>query len=160
VKAARALVVDDDPGILDVLEIRLRSMGLDLALFDLRMEPALNDLLESCLALAQARVAGREIRVAFELDPALPQAALDPREIRKVFLNVIVNALEAMEAGGTLTLRTRRAEQGLVEAKDSGTGLGMAVARTVVEQHEGRMDIRSQLGRGTQARVLLPLGAP
>jgi signal transduction histidine kinase len=38
--------------------------------------------------------------------------------------------------------------------------LGKAIARTVVEQHGGRMDIRSQLGRGTQARVLLPLGAP
>ena len=151
----------------------------------LRRAPTnLNGLLESCLGLAQARVAGKEIRVALELDTALPQAMLDPRELRKVFLNLIVNALEAMEAGGTLTLRTRRAERGLVEAvvedtgcgmseetrarvfdlffttKDSGTGLGMAIARTVVEQHGGRMDIRSQLGRGTQARVLLPLGAP
>jgi signal transduction histidine kinase/CheY-like chemotaxis protein len=143
----------------------------------------LNGLMESCLALAQARVAGKEIRVVLQLDPALPQAALDPREIRKVFLNLIVNALEAMEAGGTLTLRTRGAERGFVEAvvedtgcgmseetrtrafdlffttKDSGTGLGMAIARTVAEQHGGRMDIRSQLGRGTQVRVLLPLEA-
>jgi two-component system sensor histidine kinase HydH len=149
-----------------------------------RIPTNLNGLLESCLALAQARVAGKEIRVALQLDPALPQAALDPREIRKVFLNLIVNALEAMEAGGTLTLRTCRAERGFVEAvvedtgcgmteetrtrafdlffttKDSGTGLGMAIARTVVEQHRGRMDIRSQLGRGTQVRVLVPLEAP
>jgi signal transduction histidine kinase len=149
-----------------------------------RIPSSLNGLMESCLALAQARVAGKEIRVALQLDPALPAAALDPREIRKVFLNIIVNALEAMEAGGTLTLRSRRAERGFVEAavedtgcgmteetrtrafdlffttKDSGTGLGMAIARTVVEQHGGRMDIRSQLGRGTQVRVLLPLEEP
>ena len=149
-----------------------------------RIPTNLNGLLESCLALAQARAAGKEIRVVFGLDPALPLAALDPREIRKVFLNLIVNALEAMEAGGTLTLRTRRTEPGLVEAvvedtgcgmseetrarafdlffttKDNGTGLGMAIARSVVEQHGGRMDIRSDLGRGTQARVQLPLGAP
>ena len=122
--------------------------------------------------------------MVLQLDPALPQAALDPREIRKVFLNLIVNALEAMEAGGTLTLRTRGAERGFVEAavedtgcgmseetrtrafdlffttKDSGTGLGMAIARTVAEQHGGSMNIRSQLGRGTQVRVLLPLEAP
>jgi signal transduction histidine kinase len=151
----------------------------------LRRAPTnVNGLLESCLGLAQARVSGTEIRVALELDTALPQGMLDSREIRKVFLNLIVNALEAMEAGGTLTLRTRRAERDLVEAvvedtgcgmsdetrarvfdlffttKDSGTGLGMAIARTVVEQHGGRMEIRSQLGRGTQARVLLPLVAP
>jgi signal transduction histidine kinase len=146
-----------------------------------RMPTSLNGLLESCLALAQARVACTEIRVDLQLDPGLPPASLDPREIRKVFLNLIVNALEAMEAGGALTLRTRRAEGGFIEAgvedtgcgmteetrtrafdlffttKDSGTGLGMAIARTVVEQHGGRMDIRSQLGRGTQVRVLLPL---
>jgi len=122
-----------------------------------RIPTNLNGRLEFCLALARARMAGRDIRVAFEVDPALPPAALDPHEISKVFLNVIVNALEAMEAGGTLTLRRRRAEQGL---KDSGTGLGVATARSVVEQHGGRMDIRSQLGRDTQARVLLPLGAP
>jgi len=149
-----------------------------------RLPTSLNGIMESCLALAQARLAGKEIHVALELDPALPQAALDGREIRKVFLNLIVNALEAMETGGTLTLRTRQAEQGFVEAavedtgcgmseqtrtrafdlffttKDNGTGLGMAIARTVVEQHGGRLDIRSQLGRGTQVLVLLPLGAP
>jgi signal transduction histidine kinase len=151
----------------------------------LRRNPTnLNSLLESCLVLAQARVSGTEIRVALDLDTALPQVALDPREIRKVFLNLIVNALEAMSAGGTLTLRTRSGERGFVEVavedtgcgmneetrartfdlffttKDSGTGLGMAIARTVVEQHGGRMDIRSQLGRGTQVRVLLPVVAP
>jgi len=149
-----------------------------------RVPTNLNGLLESCLALAQARVTGKETRVSLELDPGLPPAALDPREIRKVFLNLIVNALEAMESGGTVTLRTRRTEQGLIEVavedtgcgmseetrarifdlffttKDSGTGLGMAIASAVVEQHGGRMEIRSQLGRGTQVRVLLPLGAP
>ena len=149
-----------------------------------RIPTSLNGLMESCLALAQARVAGKEIRVGLQLDPALPQAALDPREIQKAFLNLIVNALEAMEAGETLTLRTRRAERGFVEAaaedtgcgmteetrtravdlffttKDSGIGFGMAIARTVVERHGARMDFRSQLGRGTQVRVLLPLEAP
>ena len=149
-----------------------------------RIPTNLNGLMESCLVLAQARVTGTEIKVALAFDTALPEAALDPREIRKVFLNLIVNALEAMSAGGTLTLRTRPAERGFVEVavedtgcgmseetharsfdlffttKESGTGLGMAIARTVVEQHGGRMDIQSQIGRGTQVRVLLPVVAP
>jgi signal transduction histidine kinase len=150
-----------------------------------RLPTNLNGLLESCLALAQARVASKDIQVALELDPALPPAALDSRELRKVFLNLIVNALEAMQAGGgTLTLRTQPIDRGCIEVavedtgcgmseetrtrafdlffttKDTGTGLGMAIARTVVEQHGGRMDIRSQIGRGTQVRVLLPVTAP
>lgn len=148
-----------------------------------RTPTSLNSLLESCLALAQARAAGKDIRVALALDPSLPQAALDPRELRKVFLNLIANAFEAMESGGTLMLRTKMVEQELLEAsvddtgcgmsdetrarafdlffttKESGTGLGMAIARSVVEQHGGRIEIRSQIGRGTQVRVLLPTEA-
>jgi len=44
--------------------------------------------------------------------------------------------------------------------KDTGTGLGMAIARAVIEQHGGRIEIRSQIGRGTQVRVLLPVEVP
>ena len=44
--------------------------------------------------------------------------------------------------------------------KETGTGLGMAIARAVVEQHGGRIEIRSQLGRGTQVSVLLPVEGP
>ena len=149
-----------------------------------RAPTSLNGLVESCLDLAQARATGKKVSVTLELDASLPPAMLDPRELRKVFLNLISNALEAMEDGGTLTLRTRAGERGLLETmvedtgcgmsdetharafdlffttKDTGTGLGMAIARTVIEQHGGRIEIRSQIGRGTQVRVLLPVEAP
>src|SRR4029077_12014990 len=93
-------------------------------------------------------------------------------------------ALEALDDDGSLTLRTRAAERGFLETtvedtgcgmsdetrarafdlffttKDTGTGLGMAIARSVIEQHGGRIEIRSQIGRGTQVRVLLPVEAP
>jgi signal transduction histidine kinase len=150
----------------------------------LRKAPtSLNGLVESCLDLAQARGTGKKLDVALELDASLPPAMVDSRELRKVFLNLIGNALEAMEDGGTLTLRTRVGERGFLETmvedtgcgmtdetrarafdlffttKDTGTGLGMAIARAVIEQHGGRIEIRSQIGRGTQVRVLLPLEA-
>jgi len=104
--------------------------------------------------------------------------------MRKVFLNLLVNAFESLEGGGTLVLRSCPAEPGWVEVcvedtgtgmaeetrarmfdlffttKDTGTGLGMPIARSVVEQHGGRLEVRSQLGRGTQIRVLLPVEAP
>jgi len=108
---------------------------------------------------------------------------LDSRELRKVFLNLISNALEAMDDEGSLTLRTRAQDRFLettVEdtgcgmsdetrarafdlfftTKDTGTGLGMAIARSVIEQHGGRIEIRSQIGRGTEVRVLLPVEVP
>jgi len=145
---------------------------------------SLNGLVESCLDLAQARRKTTNVQVTLDLDPALPPAMFDAREVRKVFLNLIGNALEAMESGGTLTLRTRAAERGFLETlvedtgcgmsdetrarifdlfyttKETGTGLGMAIARAVVEQHGGRIEIRSQLGRGTQVSVLLPVEGP
>src|SRR6266540_3874941 len=144
----------------------------------------LNGLLESCLVLAQARVKDAGIMVVQELDPSLPPVSLDHREMRKVFLNLLVNAFEAMQGGGTLTLRSRLAEPGWVEVsvedtgpgmseetrarmfdlffttKETGTGLGMPIARSVVEQHGGRLEVRSQVGRGTQIRALLPVEAP
>jgi signal transduction histidine kinase len=149
-----------------------------------RAPTSLNGLVESCLDLAQARRKVEDVQVTLELDVALPQAMLDAREVRKVFLNLIGNALEAMEGGGTLTLRTRAAERGFLETivedtgcgmsdetrarafdlfyttKETGTGLGMAIARAVVEQHGGRIEIRSQLGQGTQVSVLLPVEGP
>ena len=149
-----------------------------------RTPTTLNGLLESCLALAQARVKDTGTRVVQELDPGLPPVWLDPREMRKVFLNLLVNAFESLEGGGTLVLRSCPAEPGWVEVcvedtgtgmaeetrarmfdlffttKDTGTGLGMPIARSVVEQHGGRLEVRSQLGRGTQIRVLLPVEAP
>jgi signal transduction histidine kinase len=149
-----------------------------------RAPTSLNGLVESCLDLAQARRKVEDVQVTLELDAALPQAMLDAREVRKVFLNLIGNALEAMEGGGTLTLRTRAAERGFLETivedtgcgmsdetrarafdlfyttKETGTGLGMAIARAVVEQHGGRIEIRSQLGQGTQVSVLLPVEGP
>jgi signal transduction histidine kinase len=149
-----------------------------------RASTSLNGLVESCLDLAQARRTIKDVQVTLELDAALPQAMLDAREVRKVFLNLIGNALEAMEGGGTLTLRTRAADRGFLETivedtgcgmsdetrarafdlfyttKETGTGLGMAIARSVVEQHGGRIEIRSQLGQGTQVSVLLPVEGP
>jgi signal transduction histidine kinase len=149
-----------------------------------RAPTSLNGLVESCLDLAQARRRIKDVQVTIDLDTALPQAMLDAREVRKLFLNLIGNALEAMESGGTLTLRTRAAARGFLETlvedtgcgmsdetrarafdlfyttKETGTGLGMAIARSVVEQHGGRIEIRSQLGRGTQVSVLLPVEAP
>jgi signal transduction histidine kinase len=148
-----------------------------------RAPTSLNGLVESCLDLAQARATGKKVGVTLELDASLPPAMLDSRELRKVFLNVISNALEAMEDGGMLTLRTRAAERGFLETmvedtgcgmsdetrarafdlffttKDTGTGLGMAIARAVIEQHGGRIEVRSQMGRGTQVGVLLPVEA-
>lgn len=143
----------------------------------------LGGLLDECLALARARVPGEGIEVVRAYDPACPAPVVDARELRKAFLNLIVNGLEALEGRGRLTVATawtpgdpavtvtiedtgvgmseetlRRAFDLFFTTKPEGTGLGMAIARSVIDRHGGELAVESAPGRGTRVRVRLPLG--
>jgi signal transduction histidine kinase len=123
-------------------------------------------------------------RQAVQLDARLPDEALlvhgYPDRLRQAFLNVAVNALEAMPQGGRLTLEARRdgtrARVALRDSgpgippesltrvydpdfstKDGGSGVGLNVARALVELHGGEIRVESALGRGTDVRVVVPL---
>ena len=101
----------------------------------------------------------------------------------RMFLNIMVNACEAMESGGTLTVTTSAVEGGrsvAVEIADTGTGipadvlpkvfdpffttkvkgtgLGLSVAYGLVSRHQGRIDVQTQPGKGTRMTVFLPTG--
>jgi signal transduction histidine kinase len=105
-----------------------------------------------------------------------------PDRLRQAFLNVAVNALEAMPRGGRLTLEARRdgtqariavrdTGPGIPAAtlqrvydpdfttKDGGSGIGLHVARAVVELHGGEIGVESEPGRGTDVLVVVPLAA-
>jgi signal transduction histidine kinase len=148
---------------------------------ELRREPARpNALIEDCLPLVQDRLGDGRLRMVTELDPAVGELFLDQREMRKALLNLIVNGLEALENGGTLTIRSQGLPDGGVRieieargvgmddetrarafelfytTKSNGTGLGMAIARSVVDRHGGRFDIDSERGRGTRICIELP----
>ena len=143
----------------------------------------LNQFLDDCLALVQDRVEAKRATVTRAYHPGIPPVALDPREIKKAFLNFLVNALDAIEPGGELHLATRleaweveitlrdtgagipvevlaRIFEPFFTTKEKGTGLGMSIAKGVVELHGGRLALESQVGKGTTVRVTLPLGGP
>jgi signal transduction histidine kinase len=140
-----------------------------------------NALLDECLALAQDRLTGRQIEIVREYDQACPPASLDARALRKALLNLIVNGLEAIGAEGTLTVRTAfrggaidisvedtgcgmshetqsRIFDLFFTTKPNGTGLGMGIVRSVIDQHGGHMAIDSAPGKGTRVRLHLPAG--
>jgi len=143
-------------------------------------------LLDECLELAAARFDATAIKVVREWDPACPEALLlDARELRKAFLNLIVNAFEALGGSGRLALTTSYAADagtltvmiedtgvGMSEetmsrafdlfytTKPDGTGLGMSIARSVVQLHGGELSLQSRLGHGTRVQVRLPVVAP
>jgi signal transduction histidine kinase len=147
-----------------------------------RIPTAVHALLDECLAFAQARCDPPGAEVIRAYDPSCPEALLDARELRKAFLNLILNGLEALGPGGRLTVTTGYSAEtrmvtvvvedtgaGMSEetlsrmydlfftTKPQGTGLGMALARSVIDLHAGELLIHSAPGRGTRVTVRLPV---
>jgi signal transduction histidine kinase len=144
----------------------------------------LNAAFESAVEVLGHEIRHKQIRLERDLRP-LPPVLCHPGKINQVFLNLIVNAVQACEPGGTVTLRSR-AEDGRVvaEVEDNGcgiapehrprlfepffttrpigqgTGLGLAVSFGIVRDHGGAIEVESTVGRGSTFRVRLPLRPP
>jgi two-component system nitrogen regulation sensor histidine kinase NtrY len=122
------------------------------------------------------------ITTEFFLTPVLPELQADPELLHRALQNLVLNAMDAMTAGGTLTLRTQ-AHDGVVRveisdtgagltpeecgrlftpyytSKQHGTGLGLAIVQSVVSDHGGKISVESEPGRGTTFRIELPVVA-
>jgi two-component system, NtrC family, nitrogen regulation sensor histidine kinase NtrY len=142
----------------------------------------LNEVVESAARLFQAQLSAPEravIECKLELAESLPAIAADPELLHRALSNLVLNAMDAMPAGGTLTLRARgEGDWAVVEVADTGTGLtpeecerlftpyytskahgtglGLAIVQSVVSDHGGRISVRSDAGRGTTFVIELP----
>jgi signal transduction histidine kinase len=151
-----------------------------------RVPTALHALLDECVGFAQAKCETPGIEVLRAYDTACPpDAPLDARELRKAFLNLVINGLESLREGGRLSVSTSYAPDtrtltiviedtghGMSEetlsrifdlfftTKPQGTGLGMALARSVIDLHGGELTVHSALGKGTRVTIRLPLALP
>lgn len=146
-----------------------------------RTELDLNSLLDSLLPMVVDKLAAKEIKVRKNFSPGLPAGSYDATELRKLFLNLIINAIDASSLGGYLELRTRlngnrdvlvdvidhgagmdaetlrRLFEPFYTTKEKGTGLGMAIAKKITELHRGDLKVTSKKGEGTTATVRLPI---
>ncbi|MCP3136500.1 ATP-binding protein [Pyxidicoccus xibeiensis] len=144
----------------------------------------LSPLVEDAVRGALAEAAGK-VGVELRLDDDVPAVTVDERMMRQAFLNLAINAVQAMPQGGTLRASVQRAQgtrevevqfsdsgpgispevrarifEPFFTTKAKGTGLGLAVVKRIIESHQGRVALESQPGRGTTFRLYLPLDAP
>jgi PAS domain S-box-containing protein len=143
--------------------------------------------LTKSVELIEHHLRKRRVAIVQELAPDTPTIHADRQKLRQVFLNLLTNAGDAMTQGGMLTLRSAAAAlddrrpavqiefvdtgAGIpsehvrrvfdpfftTKAEGHGTGLGLAICRRAVEDHQGTIQIHSELGQGTTVRMMLPV---
>jgi signal transduction histidine kinase len=141
----------------------------------------LNALLASVAALLDAEWRNHGVQFASETDPSLPAITADEELLRQAFLNILQNACQAMPNGGTITIRTERESRELIRVsiadegegvlpedvekifklyyttKANGSGIGLSLVYRIVQMHDGAIEVRSEVGRGTTMTVRLPV---
>ena len=164
---------------------RLRDFYRPRAVTDVFSRIDLNEVIEQAVPLTQPKWKGQALAdgrtITVELDLAkTPPISGNAAELREVAINLIFNAVDAMPAGGTITLRSgSENEQAVLEVIDTGsgmskevrtrclepffstkgengTGLGLSMVFGIIQRHEGSIEIESELGKGTTFRVRLP----
>jgi two-component system sensor histidine kinase HydH len=150
-----------------------------------RTRVSCSTMIEEALALVSEDAQFKRVSIETKLAEGLPDVLVDPMQIRQALLNVLLNAIEAMGDGGTLTIETTGTGspdgpptvtisvadtgEGMSEeevgklfepfytTKPRGTGLGLTVVSRVVEQNGGRVGVRSAQGEGTTFSLVLPV---
>lgn len=142
----------------------------------------INDMVEATILNAKEEIANPKINVLKELDAGLPRIKLDPLQIQQVFMNVIMNAGDAIKDEGRVTVKTyKTAENIFIEVSDTGEGipeeirdkifdpffttkssrkgkgLGLAISYNIIKRFNGDIKVTSKKGEGTTITLILPL---
>jgi len=140
----------------------------------------LNTTVEHAVMLGRQQAMAKGIEIAFHKDPSLPEVEHDSDQIHQVLLNLLLNAQQAIDQKGRIAVTVeRKGHNAVIEVADNGrgitpdhlpnifrpfyttkgdgTGLGLSLARRIVEDHQGRIDVTSAVGKGATFAVVLPL---
>ncbi len=146
-----------------------------------RQRIAVQEILDHSLALLEAELTRRQVRVEKDLPAAIPPAWADRDQLSQAFLNLLLNSLESIEGGGRIRISVREAAgrsaleivladtgrgippedrerifEPFFSTKRKGTGLGLAIVHQIIENHGGAIAVDSREGKGTAFRITLP----
>ncbi len=139
----------------------------------------INDLISEVLDFINPEARANKITILRNLDESIPACPLDPKLIKQALLNIILNAQQAMPEGGDLIVQSKRLKDAFqiditdtgsgipaeaaphifdayFSTKKGGTGLGLATTRRIIEEHGGTITFQSEVGKGTNFRILIP----
>ena len=137
----------------------------------------INRVLEETLKLVEVEAKDKGV-VINEKYRKLPLIPIDSGGMKQVFLNIIINSLEAMPAGGSLEVSTVLGDEGVIvkisdtgigikntesifdmfySTKENGTGLGLSIAQKIIEEHRGKISFESLPGKGTTFKIIIPV---
>jgi two-component system NtrC family sensor kinase len=146
-----------------------------------------NEVIGHCVEMLGRQALFHNIEIIQDLDSALPQVLGNPGELEQVFTNLIINAADAMDGSGKLTISSRpdlKAERVILKFTDTGpgispaikdkifepffttkplgkgTGLGLSVVYGVIQRHGGNVEVESPSGGGANFTIKLPLESP
>ena len=140
----------------------------------------LNTTVEHAVMLARQQVLSKPIKIELHKDPSLAHVEHDSDQIHQVILNLLLNSVQAIEAAGTVQVfMAAKKDKALISVTDNGrgispehlpfifrpfyttkgngTGLGLSLARRIVEDHRGRIEVQSEVRRGTEFLITLPM---
>ncbi len=166
--------------LLDLSRIRAEK-NLNIQRFHIK------DVIDTAIEIARPKMGEKDIQLNFEIPDNLPAIEADKEQITYVFLNLISNAFKYTPSGGIVEVKVSKDAEGLVvEIKDSGigippddqphifeeffragnvvkttkgTGLGLALAKYIIERHGGNIFLESELGKGATFRFTMPISA-
>jgi len=143
---------------------------------------SLSQVMEGTLALIDRQSSFHGIDIIRDYQPDFPLIPLDANQIEQVFINMLLNAIQSMPGGGTISIKTYMEEEyacltiidtgtGIAEENlekifdpffttksDKGTGLGLSVSYGIIERHGGKIEVRSKVDEGTIFTIKLPMG--
>lgn len=165
---------------------RLQGLAQSLLAFsrptlEQRSIVCVNEVIERCLEMCRYQIAKKSIRVERRLASDLPKISINPTQIETAIINLLINAVHAMDAGGCLTAESTPFNSGVrisisdtgkgvsptirdrifepfvtSKTEGEGTGLGLSTTLMVIEHHQGEINFVTQEGAGTTFRIWLP----